>query len=56
MLRIMKTFIFAAIYSDQETNDTRDFLSLKRSTSVIEKDKKKQEIRNKNEQDETQFQ
>lgn len=43
MLKLMKTFIFAAIYADQEANKTDDILVLKRHASTasdkVEKEK-----------------
>ena len=54
MLRLMKTFIFAAIYAGQEKIDGNDFLVLKRHSSNVS-DKKPKKEKAKPDMDEAQF-
>ena len=54
MLRLMKTFIFAAIIADQEPTGADDFLQLKRNASTISDKPKK--VETKPDLDEAQFQ
>ena len=50
MLRLMKTFIFAAIIADQEPTGAEDFLQLKRKSSAATDGPKKTEKKLNNEE------
>ena len=45
MLRLMKTFIFAAIIADQDPTKSDDFLQLRRNASTISDKPKKVETK-----------
>lgn len=47
MLRLMKTFIFAAVYADQAPSVAENPLLLRRHTSVSDKDKDKEKDKQK---------
>jgi hypothetical protein len=55
MLRVMKTFIFAAIYADQEANIAEEFLILKRHSSTVSEKEKPTKPKPKKDLDEAQF-
>ena len=50
MLRLMKTFIFAAIIADQEPTSAEDFLQLKRKSSTVTDNPNKTERKPNNEE------